>query len=177
MPPDPGQIYLAMQQCLNSATVFFDLLHTHPLWLEPACARRAQHHLSVMLRGYKYCAAESHRKGVFAFGLKPKLHSLHHVNKDLLRQLRRKLPLILNPMIFSCEANEDAVGRLSRLARKVSARTCNARVFDRVMYKTKALLRKKFPCPRKDELPTQYPWPEVMAGNDACRYSVLGLSG
>ena len=149
MPPDPGQIYLAMQQCLNSATVFFDLLHTHPLWLEPACARRAQHHLSVMLRGYKYCAAESHRKGVFAFGLKPKLHSLHHVNKDLLRQLRRKLPLILNPMIFSCEANEDAVGRLSRLARKVSARTCNARVFDGVMYKTKALLRKKFPCPRK----------------------------
>eukprot|EP00439_Symbiodinium_sp_Y106_P000021 s4575_g1.t1 len=121
MPPDPGQIYLAMQQCLNSATVFFDLLHTHPLWLEPACARRAQHHLSVMLRGYKYCAAESHRKGVFAFGLKPKLHSLHHVNKDLLRQLRRKLPLILNPMIFSCEANEDAVGRLSRLARKAQA--------------------------------------------------------
>ena len=143
MPPDPKRIYHAMQQTLSSAIVFFDLVHSHGLWLEPLCAQRAQHHLSVMLRGYKFCAAESFRSGVIAYGLKPKLHSMHHVNKDLLRQLRLKLPLILNPMMFSCESNEDMVGRISRLARRVSARTCNSRVFDRLLFKTKALLRKK----------------------------------
>ena len=149
MPPDPQRIYLAMQQCFNSAIVFFDLLHSHGLWLHPPCAQRAQHHLSVMLRGYKFCAAESHRSGVFAYGLKPKIHALHHVNKELLRQLRLKVPLVLSPMIYSCESNEDNVGRISRLARRVSSRTCNARVFDRVMFKTKALLKRKFlPCNR-----------------------------
>ena len=133
----------ALSQSLSSAVEFWRILHSHSLWLSRECGQRAQHHLSCMLRGYKRCAYECHQLGFAGFGLKPKLHGLHHVSKDMLSQLRSGSPKILNPLIWSCESNEDMVGRVSRLARKVSARLVNHRVFDRIMFKSKALLRKK----------------------------------
>ena len=135
----------ALHQTLASALTFFRIVHTHGVWLTRTCAQRAQHHLSVMLRGYKTCALAARNLELAAFGLKPKLHGLHHVSKELLSQLRTNCPRVLNPIIYSCESNEDAVGKIARLSRRVSARRVNSRVLDRIMFKTKALLKRKFP--------------------------------
>ena len=143
-PGDPTKLLKAMKQTLDSSVVFFQVLYNHKLWLRRACAQRLQHHLLRMLRGFKVCAAECIRIQVRGFGLKPKLLGLMHLVKDLQTQIRTGAPLVLSPLAFNCEMNEDAVGLISRLARRVSARTVNTRVFDRIMFKSKALVRKKF---------------------------------
>ena len=143
-PDDPHRLLKAMTQSLESALVFFNVVNKHGLWLHRRCAQRAQHHLTRAIRGYKVCSAECLKLGIAGYGLKPKLHGLHHLSKELASQLRSRAPRVLSPLSFNCEANEDLVGRVSRLARKVSSRTVNHRVFDRLLCKTKALLRRKF---------------------------------
>lgn len=132
----------ALLETLESAKVVFEILHSHSLWLSRVCAQRVQHHLAVVVRGYKVLAREAQRLNVVSYGLKPKLHSLDHIGKDIGKQLKDKAPLVLNPLAWSCEANESVVGHVSRLARRVDSRTCGTRVFDRVCIKVKGLLSK-----------------------------------
>ena len=143
-PEYPQRLLRAMVSILESAVTFYGVLYSHDLWLSRKCGQRVQHHLLRMLRGYKVCAEECCKLQLAGFGLKPKLHALHHICKDLEYQLRTKAPLVLSPLVYNCEGNEDAVGQVSRLARRVSARTVSSRVFDRIMFKTKALIRRKF---------------------------------
>ena len=142
--PEHRTMVRALTQSLESARAFWKILHSHGLWLDVSCAQLLQHHLSRMLRAYKRAAFECHQLSIPGFGLKPKLHGLHHLSQDLRTQIRAGVPLVLNPMIYSCESNEDAVGKVCRLSRKVSARLVTRRVFDRVLVKTKTLVKKKF---------------------------------
>ena len=132
----------ALLETLESAKVVFEILHSHSLWLRRVCAQRVQHHLAVVVRGYKVLAREAKQLNVVSYGLKPKLHALDHIGKDLGKQLKDKAPLVLNPLAWSCEANESVVGHVSRLARRVDSRTCGTRVFDRLCIKVKGLLSK-----------------------------------
>ena len=141
---DPTRLFSAMTQTLQSTVRFFDELYKHGLWLRRPCGQRLQYYLLRMVRGYNVLALECHNLGLAAYGLKPKLHAIHHICHEMAMQLRTKAPLILSPLAFNTEMNEDLVGRVSRLARKVSSRTVNRRVFDRLLIKTKALVRKKF---------------------------------
>lgn len=101
------------------------------------------HHVMVMLKGYKRLAHESAKLDLVAYSLKPKLHSMRHIAGDIENQLRSGAPKILNILAFSCEPNEDMVGHVARLSRRVSARTVNHRVFDRVCIRMKTSWKKK----------------------------------
>ena len=90
------------------------------------------------------------------FGTKPKFHGLHHVSQEMLHALRGGAEWILSPLAFSCESNEDMVGKVSRLARRVSARLVNKRVLDRLMFKSKALFLRSGFSKRKQK-PSQQP--------------------
>ena len=127
-----SQFFQVLLETLGSVEVFFKLLYSHGLWLPPVCAQRALHHVTVMLRGYKWLSQEVRRLNIVAYSLKPKLHAMRHIAGDIEKQLSRNSSKILNPLAFSCEANEDMVGHVARLSRRVSARTVNHRVFDRV---------------------------------------------
>ena len=133
----------ALIEACESAIALFAVLHSHPLWMDRVCGQRCQHHLLVMIRAYRFLAMESRRLGVVGFGLKPKMHALHHISKSLKSQLQSNAPRILNPLVFSCEANESVVGHVSRIARRVSSRTVSLRVLERVLIRTKALIRKR----------------------------------
>ena len=130
-------------ETLTCALTVFEILHSHPLWLHRVCAQRVQHHLATVLRGFKVLAKMAKDLSVPAFGLKPKLHACDHISRDIKRQLQSKAPKVLNPLAFSCEANESVVGHVSRISRRVSSRTVSGRVLDRICIKTK-LLAKKF---------------------------------
>lgn len=132
----------ALIETLQSAVVVFKILHTHPLWLHRTCAQRAQHHLTVTLRGYKVLAKVSQDLSVVGFGLKPKLHACDHVQRDLRAQIIAGAPRVLNPMCWSCEANESIVGHVSRISRRVNSRTVSTRVLDRICIKVKNLAKK-----------------------------------
>ena len=60
------------------------------------------------------------------------------------RQLQSKAPKVLNPLVFSCEANESVVWHVSRISRRVCSRTASGRVLDRICIKTQNSLDKKF---------------------------------
>ena len=139
---DPTELFEAMKQTLQSALLMLRILYSHGLWLSRKCARRVQHHMLRYLRGYKVCADMCAKIPVAGFGLKPKYHSMHHICMEIAFQLTSGAMLVLSPLAFNCEGNEDAVGRVCRVARRVSARTVNGAVFDRLMCKTKALIRK-----------------------------------
>ena len=128
----------AIIETFESTTVIFDVLHSHPLWMSRACGIRVQHHLAVMVRGYKVLAQEARKLNLVAYGFKPKMHSLDHIGKDLKRQVQSGAPKVFNPMVFGCEANESVVGHLSRLSRRVSSRTVSHRVIDRICIKMKS---------------------------------------
>ena len=76
------------------------------------------------------------------FGLKPKFHALHHILWDVREALRSPAPLLLNPAVFSCDGNEDTVGRLCSIALSVSTRTINLRVIQRYFLKKSAVVRR-----------------------------------
>ena len=132
----------ALIETFTSAVVVFEVLHSHKLWLERFCAQRVQHHLTVIVRGYKVLAHESKSLRRVGYGLKPKLHACDHLSRDLERQLKSEAPRVLNPMAYSCEANESMVGHVSRLARRVSSRTVGYRVLERVRIKVKSMILK-----------------------------------
>lgn len=132
----------ALIETLESAKVVFNILHSHTLWMSRLCAQRVQHHMTILVRGYKCLALEAKRLKVVGYSLKPKMHALDHINKDLKRQLDNSSPRVLNPMIFSCEANESVVGHTSRIARRLSSRTVSHRVLDRICIKVKVLVRR-----------------------------------
>ena len=78
------------------------------------------------------------------FVLYPNLHGLHHIVKDIEKAMQRGAPLILNPLIFNCEPNEDVVGKTSRLSRRVSQRTLGMRVLDLWKINARALFKRFF---------------------------------
>ena len=151
--PEHKRLLRGLEGTLESSLLFFGILHSHRLWLPRHCAQRAQHALSTTIRGYMFCAIQSKALDIRAFGIKPKLHGLHHVSLEMLHALRGGAEWVLSPMCYSCESNEDMVGKVARLARKVSARLVNQRVFDRIMFKTKALFVRSRFAKRKQRRP------------------------
>lgn len=141
--PVNGVFENAIIEVCESAIALFGVLHSHPLWLDRVCGQRCQHLLMVMIRGYRFLAREAKTLNVVGYGLKPKIHALHHISREMKLQLGRKAPRILNPLVFSCEANESVVGHVARIARRVSARTVTTRVLERVGVRMKALIKKK----------------------------------
>lgn len=114
-------------ETLGAARDAFQLLHSHPLWLTRECGQLAQYYMTIMIKGYKVLARVSLEDlQVSGFGLKPKLHAMDHISRDLQKQIRSGAPRILNPLAWSCEANESYVGHIARLSRRISSRTVEA---------------------------------------------------
>lgn len=122
----------------------FDICYTHGMWLDRTCAKHLYTRLFLLIRGYRSLAHEAMQQGFNAWGMKPKQHAIHHVAYELRQQLLGGKMFIMNPITWGNEQNEDTVGRLARLARKVSTRTITRSTLARYFLKKKALLKRKF---------------------------------
>ena len=119
------------------------MVHRHKLFLERMCAIRLYVSIMTVLRSYTVLAKKSITLRVRAFVQKPKQHALHHIAHCLKRRLEQGCTLIDSPQMSSCEGNEDYVGRISRLSRRVSFKLCDLRVCHRYFFKITALLQKR----------------------------------
>ena len=128
---------------LCEACLELRMVHSHSLWLSRPCARKLYYKIMSALRGYSLMGRISIRLKIRAFAQKPKMHALHHLAWHLKVQLQKGAALIWNPQGWGCEMNEDFVGRISRLSRRVSVRTCDKQVFERYFLKVNALLRRR----------------------------------
>ena len=63
------------------------------------------------------CAPFEHRRALFLY--MPNLHRLHHLQKEMQWQATR-CKWVMNPLAYACQADEDYIGKPSRLSRRVS---------------------------------------------------------
>lgn len=119
------------------------LVHHHGLFLERSCARLLYVNFMTLLRGYGFLGRRCMELGYRAFIQKPKLHALHHQAFALKCALERGQVLILSPQATACEVNEDFIGRVSTLSRRVGFRMCDLHVCERMFLKVNALLNKR----------------------------------
>ena len=125
------------------AAVNLTMVHSHGVWLSRECATRLYFEMMVVLRGYSVLGRRSIQMGIRAFLQKPKHHGLHHLAIQLKDSLESGCQLILSPQVFMCEGNEDYVGRVSRLGRRVGFRLMDLRVIQRICMKMFALLKRR----------------------------------
>ena len=121
----------------------FSIMHSHSLFLERPCGARLYITMMRLLRGYKALGRKALSMFIHASVLKPKTHSLHHLALSLKTCLETGSALVLNPEATSRETNEDYVGRVARLSRRVGALLVDRRVIQRVFLKTRALHKKR----------------------------------
>eukprot|EP00438_Fugacium_kawagutii_P009561 Skav231891 [mRNA] locus=scaffold708:316769:318364:- [translate_table: standard] len=68
----------------------------------------------------------------FLFPLYPKLHIWHHLVLDVKFSAQRA-GVAVNPCVFSCQLDEDCIGKSSRLSRRVSIRKVASRTLERYL--------------------------------------------
>jgi len=104
---------------------------------EDECSYIAQQGLEF-LSCYAGMALEHYRiNKQWMFPLYPKLHTFHHIMLET-KWSGLRVGTSCNPMIFSCQMDEDTVGRTSRLSRRVNIRRVAARSLDRYLVAAKA---------------------------------------
>ena len=136
-----GFMLQVVESCLD-----LRVFHHHGLWLERQCAKRVYVSIMTLLRGYSVLARYALQLKIRAFIQKPKQHSLHDIGNFLKSELLKGATLIQSPQSTSCDMNEDFVGRISRLSRRVGFQLCDLRVIERYFMKIKVLLSKR-KCP------------------------------
>ena len=92
------------------------------------------------LQCYGKLASICHARSLCKFNLTPKLHCWHHICGNLLQLAKKKIPFTLNPLAESCFSDEDFVGRVSRISRRVSPRPLNQRTLERYLAMTRQQL-------------------------------------
>lgn len=115
-------ILSAMLQLVQGTLNFLGVMHSHDLFLPNGCAGYMAKQGLVALRSYSYCAKVAMEDSHRLFCLRPKFHYWAHTIYELRESYYQGHKQVLNPCIFNCEANEDFIGRVSRLSRRVSAR-------------------------------------------------------
>ena len=106
---------------------FYRILTTHGLWLTRACAATAYEKGQAVITGYSWLANWTMMNHFNLFSLKPKLHFYKHVVLDLKLQLDRGNVRVLSPISWECSQNEDMIGLISRLSRRVDSKVVTRR--------------------------------------------------
>ena len=132
----------AVRETLTGGLNFVGIMHSHDLFLNPTCAAYMHSSGLTLLRGYVFLAHTAMSQSLRLFSLRPKLHYFAHTLWELQGQLESNDPHIMSPSIFNCESNEDLVGKIARLSRRVSPRMCSQRVLDRYQVLCHLLFRR-----------------------------------
>jgi hypothetical protein len=128
----PGMLQEAGAACV-SLNGFLRGLYSHDVWLEPRVARMIGKMGFDFLVRYARLAHMAWREGRLLWVLQPKHHSLHHLVIGILFDAV-KGP-VLSTICLSTQADEDFVGRPSRLSRRVTPKVINSctRVVERYL--------------------------------------------
>ena len=104
------------------------------LWLNKDEARTAGEAGMHFLSCYQKAAQITFEAGSCRFNLVPKLHCLHHISLSLCTKAGSGFcDAILNPLSQATFQDEDYIGRVSRLSRRVSAQKLCLRTTQRYL--------------------------------------------
>ena len=133
-----------MHEGCNYALCFMHRLYNHGLWLTPGCAKEVASGMRRFIKVFNclaHCAKTQYN--YTAFPKKSKLHMLTHTVHDYEMWLSNPaIVRIPNVLMWSCEMNEDVIGRVSRLSRRCSAKQGARRTLELYLIKCKAVSRR-----------------------------------
>lgn len=107
-------------------------IYQHDVFLPSATGAELANDLYVYVRAYMFEAFAASREGSSYFPLHPKLHALHEIGHELLRQ-SKVASFCLNPVAHVCSMDEDFIGRTATLSRQVSPRLVSRRTLERYL--------------------------------------------
>ena len=128
--------------CEAARKVFYTL-NSHNLWLQNLCAMSLHAEISRFIKGYVKLASECLNDPFNGFGIKPKLHLVKHEELEMGDALQNGHEIILSWNLWNCESNEDLIGRVCRLSRRLDSRRIGERVLGSCLLKS-ALLHRRF---------------------------------
>ena len=125
-------------------TSFYQHICQHTMFQAPNCAsvmyEFGQSHINGYISLAKWCFENQH----CLYAIKPKMHFMKHMLLDVKDQLDRHDPLVCSPLLWDCCQNEDAIGRLCRLSRRVDGRVISTRVLTNYLIKVGLLSHREF---------------------------------
>ncbi|CAE7940275.1 unnamed protein product, partial [Symbiodinium sp. KB8] len=142
LPDAHRRLFALLNKTIVHAQQAMHIMYTHGLWLDRKCAQSLYLHFMCLLSGYQTLAARCLSMNLTFFCLKPKFHGIHHLAYDLKKALRTPTPLVLNPLCWGNEMNEDAINKICSMTLKVSIRTLTRRVLQRHFLKKSAVIRR-----------------------------------
>lgn len=142
--PEHLQLLDLMHSTAEAGRAFQRITYSHGIWLRKKCAHVLYQSLHRFLKGYNALAFLSlHKFQYTGYGMTAKYHLLAHEKYDLLKRLDDPTTTFCqNPQLFGCEMNEDVIGKLSRLSRRVSTRNTSERSLQLYLIKSKCVYRR-----------------------------------
>ena len=148
--PLHGPVLEVMRKSLRAANQSFDLMNSHSLFLDRRCTIRLYEHMTVTLNAYAWLARWCLGQDIAAFAMIYKVHAWKHEALELFNALKKQdQQFFFNPLLHSCEINEDVVGRVSRLSRRVDSRLMEQRCLQLFYSKCHFLHERFFPSKHK----------------------------
>ena len=139
-----AEVLLRICLTAKAGREFQRMSYSHHLWMSKTCAGAMYNELHAFVRNYNACAFLSLNQFHYTgFGMKSKFHLICHQKLDILRMLQNgRATLVPSIQMYGCEMNEDVVGKISRLIRRVSARLASARALQLYLIKCKVVHRR-----------------------------------
>ena len=126
------------------AVRWFKLVYGHGLWLSPSCGAYLYEVGASFLKGYAILADHAWEDQQCLWALVPKFHFHLHTVHELWHQLNSGALVVANPVHWDCSQNEDFIGRMSRLTRRVDIRVCTSKVLEFYLVKAAILFQRHF---------------------------------
>ena len=128
-------VFRALHDGACALLQFFSCIHRNKLWLDRQQAQHVAAAMDLFTSAYSYLAGFCFGQSICCFHLEPSLHMCKHIQLRLQESLDAGAPRLLSPAAVLCEASEDFIGKVSRISRRVHARTCGQRTLQRYMVK------------------------------------------
>ena len=130
-------IFLEIEKGCKAGVQYFHLMHRSGVWLSRDVAREMGHCALLFVQAFSHLAKLCHERSMPRYHIVPSLHAMCHFYMDMKKALaiRPMSHFLLSPAVTNCEQDEDFVGKIARLTRKVHARTTTERTLQRYLVK------------------------------------------
>lgn len=111
---------------------FMRSVYAQPLWVRPEVSGQMARQGMIFMRSFNSAAAHALSLGRPRFKFMPKFHLMAHIFHSLQKNASDGV-LGLNILAFSCQMDEDFIGRVAGQSRNVSIRTVHDRTVQRYL--------------------------------------------
>ena len=125
-------VLFAIYDGLVAINTFMRKVYALPLWVKPADALELASQGLLFMRQFNAAARLCLAAGKPRFKFMPKFHLWSHLVHYIRRSAERHIDS-LNIIAFSCQLDEDFIGRIAAQSRNVSIRTVHQRTVQRYL--------------------------------------------